>query len=678
MTSSDPGPVRWYLEDNIGILSVNNPPVNALSQPVRQGILDGLEVLNASGCQAIVLFCEGRTFFAGADIREFNHAPKEPHLPDVVKALNNNPVPIIAAMHGTTLGGGLEVAMACQYRTAKQDTRIGLPEVNLGLIPGAGGTQLLPRLLPLQDAVELITSGKHVAIEKFQDTALVHRIFNAVDQEELLENNINYALKHIDFKDLNYDKSPLPDLEGLALSVARSARGRQAPVTALEVIKKTLDLPLDAGMAIEREAFLTLKASSQSIALRHAFTAEKKAAKLNTEAEPVVVTHIGVVGGGTMGAGIATALLNAGYQVTLTEQNEAQADKARQTIVANLDKARQKGILSEQTYQQQKLALDTASELSALSDVQLVIEAIFEDLPLKIELFKALEKVCDKNCVFATNTSYLDLNKMAEVLDNKARLVGIHFFSPAHIMKLVEVVRTDYVSEPVLATAFAVAKKARKIPVLVGNCFGFAGNRMYTRYGREIQQMLLEGASVVDIDSAMRDFGMAMGPLEVQDLAGIDVGHRARSTQPFPAHDPGYFKVSAMLVERGNYGRKTGKGFYIYEDGKQLPNPDIDQQIADLASSLAIRQTTPDRESIKQRALLALVSEGHQLFNEGITERLSDLDVIWINGYGFPRYLGGPMHMAEQMNTDTLESSLAALQQEYGDKLWPTFRITKH
>ena len=677
MSSDNQEVVTWYQNDDVGVIEINNPPVNALSQAVRAGILAGLEALNQSDCETILLHCHGKTFCAGADIREFNQPPKEPHLPDVVLTLNNNPKPVIAILHGTVLGGGLEIALACQGRIAYETCRIGLPEVNLGLIPGAGGTQLLPNYLGTEKAIEMITSGKHFPITTFRESGLIDKYvekFDIFSTEKLLSNCFNYS-SHLSDISRNNRSSKMVGWAAIEADVTKNARGRIAPIKALEVIKATEGMSLEDGMSIERKAFLELKSSEQSAALRHAFAAEKKAVKYESSASPIAVSKIGIVGGGTMGCGIATTCLNAGYQVTVIEQSKDAAINASKNIKSNLQKALQRGLIDQLMFDKQSGNLSYDSDKSALSEVDIVIEAIFEDLDLKIELFKTLQGICRSDCIFATNTSYLDINQMGQALDNPERLIGLHFFSPAHIMKLVEVVKTESASMSAIATGFQVAKTARKLPVLVGNCFGFAANRMYSRYGREIQQMLLEGATVSSIDSAMKEFGMAMGPLAVQDLAGIDVGHRARSSKPFPEHDPGYFKVSAHLVEQGNYGRKTGMGFYQYKDSNQVVNPALDAEIKQLADSLNISRTYPDKEQIQHRALMALISEGYQILQEGIISRISDLDVIWLNGYGFPRYRGGPMFIAERLGNERVMAELAKLREQYGERIWPNLTL---
>ena len=673
MSSNNSEIVRWYFIDNVGVIVIDNPPVNAISVHVRQGIVNALEELNTTEVEHIILHCEGTTFCAGADIKEFGKPPIAPHLPEVVLALHNNPIPVIALIHGTCLGGGLELAMACQARVATEYCRIGLPEVSLGLIPGAGGTQLLPKLVGIAKAVEMISTGKLYSVTEFEDTGLIHTILPVSG-----DSSASYLLKQVlrlksqlsDIKELSFIIDDV-DWDEITRNTRKLAKGRIAPMRALEVLQSTYDVPLEVGLKIERKVFLELRESDQSIALRHAFVAEKTAAKFSNMSEAQLILKIAVIGGGTMGTGIATALLNAGYQVTVVEQDTSAVTRAKNAVIKHVQAALSRGIITSPKYHQTIALLSSTSSLDDISDADLVIEAIFEDMSVKRDLFKKLDSICNSEAIFATNTSYLDIDEMAQELDDPSRLIGMHFFSPAHIMKLLEVIRAKHSSDKAIATAFSVAKQAKKIPVLVGNSYGFAGNRMYQRYGREIQQLLLEGASISTIDQAMTDIGMAMGPLSVQDLSGIDVGHKARQTQPFPDHDPGFFKVSEMLFEQGNLGRKTGMGFYNYQKDKPEVNPDLEQQIKDLSVSLGIQPTNPDTETIQHRACMALISEGYQLLSEGVVSRASDLDVIWLFGYGFPRYRGGPMHLAESMGPEKVSEALQQLRDVYGEAIWP-------
>jgi len=669
--------VKFESKNAIGIIEINYPPVNALSQEVRQGLVDGIEKFEGDDTiQAIIIRCASRTFIAGADIKEFGQPPTKPFLPDVVNRIEASSKPVIASMFGTSLGGGFEVALACHYRVALKNAKVGLPEVNLGLIPGAGGTQRLPRIVGVAKALEMVTSGKHYDAAAFTDDLLFDALFeNDVDLDE---QTIDFVQSLIEQNKLALNRVGERSIENAGFDwrsaielVRKKARGKDAPVVAAEVLKQTTGLSISEGMKVERTEFLKLRESEQSAALRFAFGAEKQATKTDLTAEPMEVKEVGIIGGGNMGSGIATAFLTAGYTIHLIEQTQEALDTGVERVASNFASNVKSGRMS-QTFADDCMArLIASTRYSTLASCDLVVEAVFEDLEVKKTLFQKLDNACKPTCVFATNTSYLDINEIASVVADPARVIGMHFFSPANIMKLLEVVKAEKSSQQALVTAMAVAKKLKKVAVLVGVCFGFAGNRMYTRYGREIQQMLLEGAAIEQIDNAMTKWGMAMGPLAVQDLSGIDIGHNARSAQPFPKHDPGYFRAAATMVENGRLGRKTGQGFYQYVDGKPESDPAAASLIREKAQSLAIPQRSFTDEEIVERALLALISEGLALYKEGIVQRLSDIDVIWLHGYGFPRHKGGPMFQGKVMGADTVAAKLATLRQSAGAKIWP-------
>ncbi|WP_444998417.1 3-hydroxyacyl-CoA dehydrogenase NAD-binding domain-containing protein [Aliikangiella sp. IMCC44359] len=665
-------------QNPIGIISIDYPPVNALSQIVRQGLVDGIDELeNDDNIKVIIIACANKTFIAGADIKEFGLPPTEPFLPDVVNRIEASTKPVIASLFGTSLGGGFEVALACHYRVALENAKVGLPEVNLGLIPGAGGTQRLPRVVGAKKALEMITGGKHYSVNQLSSYNLIDSIFpkDANLKEEtiafankLLEQN-KVVLKRVgentvDDEGVNWQES--------INQIEKKSRGKQAPVVAANVLYETRHMDIQEGMAVERKAFLDLRESEQSAALRFAFGAEKKAAKTDLKTEPLSVKQVGIIGGGNMGAGIATAFLFSGYNLCLVERNAEALESGKARIEKNLQASVKRGLMSETQYRDCISRMKTSINYDDLADSDLIIEAVFEDIQIKKDLFLSLDKIVRADCVLATNTSYLDINEIATVLSRPQQLIGMHFFSPANIMKLLEVVQAEKSSEQALATAMAVGKKLKKVSVLVGVCFGFAGNRMYTRYGREIQQMLLEGAGIEQIDQAMTQWGMAMGPLAVQDLSGIDIGHNARSAQPFPEHDPGYFRAAAVMVENGRLGRKTGKGFYSYDD-KGGMNVDLEaaELIKQKANSLGIQQRSFTNDEIVERALLALISEGLSLMAEGIVQRLSDIDVIWLHGYGFPRHKGGPMYYARQLGEAKVKTLIEQQQLSSGERIWP-------
>ena len=675
MTTQTPSPVSIAHHGQVAVVTVDYAPVNALSQAVRQGLVDAIQSLESNAdVKAIVIGCAGRTFIAGADIKEFGKPPTEPFLPDVVNRIEASSKPVIAAMFGTSLGGGFEVALACHYRVALTSAKVGLPEVNLGLIPGAGGTQRSMRILGPAKALEMATSGKHFAAASLGESGLFDAVFEAdldcnaiAFAEQLIADN---KLEPRRVGEMSVDADF--DWAGAKPGIVKKARGKDAPVVAWDVMSSTANMAIAEGMAYEREQFLKLRDSEQSAALRHAFGAEKAAAKLSIDAEPLPVTKVGIIGGGNMGSGIATAFLSTKFQVQLIEQNEDGLNAGLERIKGNFAGNVKKGRMTQEAADGCVANLAGSTDYQTLADCDLIIEAVFEDIDVKKTLFAKLDAVCKPEAILATNTSYLDIDEIAATISRPEQVVGMHFFSPANIMKLLEVVKADKTSDVAIATAMNVGKQLKKVSVLVGVCFGFAGNRMYTRYGREIQQMLLEGASVSQIDKAMTGWGMAMGPLAVQDLSGIDIGHNARSAQPFPEHDPGYFRASATMVEAGRLGRKTGAGFYLYgEDGKGQEDPEVERLLRARADSLGIKPRSFDDEEIVHRALFALISEGLALIEAGIVQRLSDIDVIWLHGYGFPRHKGGPMFQAQQLGDVPVANALADLQHEYGEDIWP-------
>jgi len=671
-------PVVFQKNQSIGIIQIDYPPVNALSQSVRQGLIEGIEKFEAdNSIKAIIIRCAARTFIAGADIKEFGEQPLEPHLPDVVNRLEASTKPVIASLFGTSLGGGFEVALACHYRVALESTKLGFPEVNLGLIPGAGGTQRLPRILGTKKSLEMITSGKHYSVGDFNQTDLFDEIFS--NEQNLNDATINFTNKLIAENQLAVKKigerSVIDDIDNWQETIAqivKRARGKDAPVVAAKVIQSSRELNIFEGMDFERKEFVKLRDSKQSAALRFAFGAERTATKTSFNATSLPIKNVGIIGGGTMGSGIATAFLSSGFNIILIEQNKQALDLGRERIENNFSTNLKRGRMSQAQVDDYLSCLTTSIDYQQLSECDLVIEAVFENMQVKKDIFLKLDKICKSDCVLATNTSYLDIDEIATAVSRPEQVIGMHFFSPANIMKLLEIVRTKKSSEQALVTVMSVAKKLKKIPVLVGVCFGFAGNRMYTRYGREVQQILLEGATVTQIDQALTNWGMAMGPLAVADMSGIDIGVHARSTQPFPEFDKGYFKPSELMFGKGRYGKKTGSGYYQYdENNKAVIDPEVEQLIQEKANELNIFQRDFTEEEIVQRALYALISEGLQLLEDGIVQRASDIDVIWLHGYGFPRHKGGPMYQAKQIGKDQLELELNSLRNIEGEKIWP-------
>ena len=650
-------PVSIELNPPLATVRINNPPVNALSHEVRKGLQEATDQLNVyEDIKVITLICEGRTFIAGADIREFGKPPKEPHLPDVISTIEASSKPWIAAIHGTALGGGCEVTLGCHYRVAVPSAKLGLPEVNLGLIPGAGGTVRLPRLTGVQKAIEMVTSGKPVTAQAALESGLIDAL---APEGKLEEFATEFATSKLNTKPpLAVSKRPIlnppskDEADEILDSVRAKARGQLSPVEAASSVLDACNLELKQSFKKERERFVKLKESFQSKALRHVFFAERQTTKIDEikDVKPIDITQCGVVGGGTMGAGITTAMLLAGLKVTLVERNHEEVEKAHNRVTKTLEASLARGVISEQKFQHIKASFIATENDQDLQSCDLVIEAIFEDMETKKSLFTRLSKICPTSTIFATNTSYLNINEMAAEIPHPERVIGLHFFSPAHIMKLLEVIKTDTVSNEVLATGFALGKKLRKVPVLSGVCDGFIGNRILASYRKQCDYMLEDGASPQEIDDAMRAFGMPMGPFEMQDMAGLDIGWANRKRLA-PTRDPNerYVKIADKLCELGRFGQKTGSGWYEYPNGarKGVPDPIVDQIINEERAAAGITPQKFDQEEIQTRILDAMIMEGNKILEEGIARSASDIDMVMILGYGFPRWRGGPMFMAE-------------------------------
>lgn len=652
-------PVTISKHGEIAVITIDSPPVNALSQAVRSGLLDCVgQAVSEPDTAAIVLICVGRTFIAGADISEFGKPPLQPYLPDVLETLDKCPKPIIAAMHGTALGGGLETALACRYRIASNTARIGLPEVNLGLIPGAGGTQRLPRIAGLENAIDMITSGRHVGADEAFNMGVIDKLADGNDllgsalefaRNMLAENVTRPAISATLLEDSPQNREILANWKS---RVSKKARGQQSPLAALESISNSVTLAFAEGLKKEREIFMRCMASSQSVALRHIFFAERAATRLpaSITIAPAEIKTAAVIGGGTMGRGIAMCFANRNIPVKIIETDQQKLDLALAGINKTYSKMLASGRINV-AQQQQRLELITAScEHTALAQTDLVIEAAFEDLAVKQSIFSSLDRHCKPSAILATNTSYLDIEAIASVVDDPSRVLGMHFFSPAHIMKLLEVVYTPQTSPGAIATMMKLGKTLGKQTVLVGNGFGFAANRMYSAYGREAQQMLLEGGTPAQLDQAMKNWGMAMGPTAVLDMSGIDIGYKARMQNPNPPVDPCYFRPANMLAELGYLGRKSGRGFYRYDaqTGQASEDTEIIELIRAEAIRLGVEQGQLTEMDIQQRMIRAIAAEGQTILADEIANKASDLDVIWVNGYGFPRWRGGPMHYAKE------------------------------
>ena len=627
--------------DDVLVIIVNNPPVNALSWHVRQGLKDGVaEALGDDSIKAAVIRCDGSTFIAGADITEFTQAPKEPALGATLDAMETATKPIIAAIHGTALGGGLETALCCHYRIAVPSAKLGVPEVKLGLLPGAGGTQRLPRLVGVEAAAAMCSGGDPVPAAKAMEMGLVDRL---AGEDSLAADAIAFAREMIAkgpraTRDLpvNGDAGAI---EAIKAANARKWKGFDAPYANLACVEAATRLPFDEGMTFERGEFIKLMMGSQSAAQRHMFFAERQAAKIDGLAKDIAlraIKKVGVIGAGTMGGGISMNFLSKGIPVTIIEMVQENLDRGVGVIRKNYEASAAKGRFTTEQVEAMMGALTPSLSLDDLADCDLVIEAVYESMDVKKEVFGKLDAICKPGAILASNTSYLDVDAIAAATSRPQDVVGMHFFSPANVMKLLEVVRGAKTADDVLATAMAIGKKIGKVAVVAGVCHGFIGNRMLSTRQAPAMQLLLEGATPAQIDKVHTDFGMPMGPFQMSDLAGLDIGwHR----------DPSKVEtIRDALCAAGRFGQKNGKGFYDY-DAKRVGTESAEAlaiiEEFRATSNLPKRDVT-DQEII-ERTLYPMVNEGYKILEEGKAQRASDIDVVWIYGYGWPIYRGGPM-----------------------------------
>ena len=657
----------------IGLIEIENPPVNALAQPVRAALLAAVEALDAdAGVAAIVVHGRGRHFIAGADVREFDAPPRPPLLNDVLLRLEGCGKPVIAALHGTTLGGGAELALASHYRCAAPDLSFGLPEIKLGLLPGSGGTVRLPRVVGIAKALEMMTGGAPVGFEAARSLGLVdHAIVG-----DVRETAIDYArglvrsgapVRRVCDRPLG--GPPTPTYFAYYQRALPPAAAR-VPATAriVEAVEAATANPFRAALARARELFEECRVSTESRALRHLFFAERGGAPSAGR----TVSHIGIIGAGTMGSGIAISAAGAGFAVTLVDSKPAAVEAGLARIRGSFDESVCKGRLGAEAADAAQQRVTGATELEALGTAELVIEAVFENLAVKRDVFARLGSVCCAGAVLATNTSTLDVDAIAAASGRDADVVGMHFFSPANIMRLVEIVRGRATDRGVVDSALAVARRLGKIGVVVGNCFGFVGNRMLYAYGREKELMLLEGASPERIDRVLEAFGMAMGPNAVGDLAGLDIGYQVRREWRARPDDPRFYRASDLLVERGWLGQKSGRGFYRYEPGARrgAPDPEVIALIRAEAVRLSVAAREVSEAEIVERCMLALINEGARILEEGIAARSADIDVIWCNGYGYPRQRGGPMFYADTLGLAHVVERIELYATTLGARYW--------
>ncbi|MEP3278886.1 MAG: 3-hydroxyacyl-CoA dehydrogenase NAD-binding domain-containing protein [Stappiaceae bacterium] len=659
--------VSFKRNDSVALVILDNPPVNAMGLAVRQGLRKVLDRLRTEdGLTRVILTGSERIFAAGGDAREFDSPPVAPHLPDLIAEIEASPVPWIAALTGAALGGGCELALGCRYRIAKPGIQIGLPEVSLGVVPGAGGTQRLPRLIGIAQAVAMISTGKPIASEKAQEIGLIDAIADdpiAVGTS-LDMGSISLTGRVCDF--------PRPDNDSGAIDAARQTvekrqKGQIAPLKAIELVAAASDGTFADGLAAERKVFLELRASEQAKALRHVFFAEKgaKAPGWLTSA-PAELDEVAVVGGGTMGAGIAYALLDAGCAVTLLETDGDGVERAIGNVEKIVAASRDRGLIDEVGAATRRARLTVTHDFARASKATLAIEAAFESMDVKKAVFSALEQHLPKNAVLASNTSYLNIDEIAFTLSDPSRFVGLHFFAPAHIMKLLEVVRGEASADVALATGFLLAKKLRKIPVLAGVCDGFIGNRILERYREAAETLLIEGTNPWELDEAMVAFGYAMGPYEAQDLSGLDIAYANRRRQD-TIRDPKrrYVSISDRMVEEGRLGRKVGVGWYRYPGGGgKVIDPLIEDLVREEAYFAKVARRSFSDDQIRERLLLAMINEAADILSEGIAENAQAIDLVTVFGYGFPRWRGGLMHYADSLGIEHVIARLEELAEE--------------
>lgn len=655
-------PVRFTAQRGIARITIDNPPVNVTAQPVRAGLSAALDAALAAGVSRVVLTGAGRAFVAGADAKEFDAAPVAPHLPDLVARIAAFPVPVIAAINGAALGGGLELALACAARVAVPGATLGLPEVTLGVVPGAGGTQRLPRLVGLAPALALISEGRVIGAAEASRLGLVDAL---ADDPVAAAETLALPARPLP------DALPAPAADPAAVAAARAqaakrAKGQVAPGLAIDLVAASATLPLSEGLACERETFLSLKASDQAAALRHVFFAERAALARGRTGGVAIETAV-VVGGGTMGAAIAYALASVGISVALVETDAAGAERARANVATLYAEAVARGKSSPEAAEAAQAARHSYHVGYAdLPPAQIAIEAVFEDLAVKKQVFAALDAALPETAVLATNTSYLNPDRIAEGLRNPGRFLGLHFFSPAHVMKLVEVIRAGATTPETLATVLRLTARLKKIAVPAGVCDGFIGNRILTRYRQICDVMLIEGALPAQVDAALRGFGMAMGPYEVQDLSGLDIAYANRKRMGWKTK-PGirYIPIADRIVEEtGRLGRKTGAGWYDYEGAKPVPSAAIEQIVTSESSRAGITRRPFSDDEIVARAITAMIEEGARILEEGIAESPSDIDLVLVHGYGFPRWRGGPMHYAERLGLPGIRTRIETFAAE--------------
>ncbi|UPK20597.1 3-hydroxyacyl-CoA dehydrogenase NAD-binding domain-containing protein [Bradyrhizobium sp. 131] len=665
--------VKLERHHEVGIVTVNSPPVNALSAVVRGGILECIKAAIADpAIKGIVLTCAGRTFIAGADITEFGKPPKPPAVKDVLSEIENSPKAIVAAIHGSALGGGLELALVCHFRVATKDAKLGLPEVKLGLLPGAGGTQRLPRAVGPELAVKMIVGGEPIGAAEALKSGLIDEVIEqltaggeAFASKVLAEKRPLRRLRDDDSK-IAAAKADRSIFTNAVAAMTKKSRGMEAPFAAADAVGYAIDLPFDEGLKKEREGFLKLVASDQSKAQRYAFFAEREANKIAGVPEgtkPRPVNRVAILGAGTMGGGIAMSFANAGIPVTLIETGEEQLKRGMGIMQKNWEATAARGGIPADAPAKRMALINGVVGIENIGDADLVIEAVFETMAVKKEVFGKLDQYAKRGAVLASNTSLLNIDEIAKATKRPQDVLGMHFFSPANVMKLCEIVRAEKTAPDALVTAVSIVRRIAKVPVVVGVCHGFVGNRMLARRSKQLEKLLLEGALPQQIDAVVTKFGMPMGPFAMSDLAGLDVSWLSRKDRGVKS------EIADALCEAGRFGQKTGRGYYKYEAGSRapLPDPEVEKLIDETLLRLGRKKRVVSDEEILERMMYPMINEGAKILEEGIAARPSDIDVVWLYGYGWPIYRGGPMYWADSVGLKHIADRLVFYAKETND-----------
>ncbi len=672
----------YTLDGDVGVITLNSPPVNALSAGVRDGLALGVaQALADPGARSIVIICEGRTFIAGADISEFGGERKGADLLAVMKGMEDATKPVVAAIHGTALGGGLEVALACHYRVAVPSAKCGLPEVALGLLPGAGGTQRLPRIVGAQKALEMVTTGQHVPAKACLAMGLIDEM---AEEGKLRDGALAFARRIV------AEGRPLKRVRDLSEKMeaarghpeifadfrkanARKFRGFLAPEYNIRCIEAAVNLPFDEGIATERKLFMELMTGPQSAAQRYAFFAERQANKIPDVPDdtPLIdVKTVGVIGAGTMGGGIAMNFANVGIPVTIVEVKQEALDRGLGVIRKNYERTAARGGITTADVETRMSLISGSLDMDSFAGVDMVIEAVFERMDVKKDIFGKLDSICKPGAILASNTSYLNVDEIASATQRPEAVIGTHFFSPANVMKLLEIVRGAKTSKSVIATCMKLAKKINKVAALVGVCHGFVGNRMLSQRQREANALVLEGAMPWDVDRVLYDFGFPMGPFAMSDLAGLDIGWVKEESRGATLRE--------CLCEMDRRGQKNGAGFYDYDDNRvSSPSPVVKKVIEDFRAKSGIASRVISDDEIRERCLYPMVNEGAKILDEGMAIRASDIDVIWENGYGWPVYTGGPMFWGDQVGLAKILAKMKAWQAAMGEVYKPAARLER-